>query len=305
MYYEKSVVTISVVNFKCVWGNKQENLKRICGYVEALAKRGSEIIVLPETALVGYENDREVQDRSQKMQARLAEPIDGPAVSAVAEITKKYGVYAVFGMSERGADDLVYNTAAVCGPDGIIGGYRKIHLPKEEVYWANRGRDPMVFQTPWGPVGVSICYDTYYFPEVIRYARAKGARLHLNPTIVCKEEVPGDMCRVTLESSVIQNSMYIASSGMAGKGAYNFAVGGSSIIGPSVHISDVHYYAGAPFHAPGGAEQEVYTATVDLALADNVSDWNLYCLNEAVGSPDFRPDLYAQWNEEIVKDHNW
>lgn len=303
--YERSVATISVVNFKCVWGDKEENLRRILGYTEALAKRGSEIIVFPETALVGYENERTVADKARKMQARLAEPIPGPSTEAVAALTKKYGVYVAFGMSELGTDGLTYNAAAVCGPDGVIGSYRKIHLPKEEVYWANRGQAPLVIPSPWGPIGIGICYDSYFFPELIRYYRAKGARLYLNPTIVCQEEVPGDMCRVTLEANVIQNNIFIASAGMAGKGAYNFAIGGSSIIGPSTHLSDVHYYAGKPFHAPGGDEEEVFTATIDLALADNVSDWNLYCLNDAVGAPDFRPELYQQWNQEILDDHNW
>lgn len=303
--YEKTIANISVVNFKCVWGNKEENLKRICGYVEALGKRGSDFIVLPETALCGYENERTESDKMKKMQARIAEPVPGPATEAVAAITKKYNCYAVFGMSEKGEDGLTYNCAAVCGPDGFVGKYRKIHLPKEEVYWANRGRDPLLFDTPWGPVGVGICYDTYFFPELMRYYRAKGARLYLNPTIVCQEEVPGDMCRVTLEAGVIQNNIYIASAGMSGKGAYNFAVGGSSIIGPSNHLSDIHYYAGKPFHAVGGDEEEVFTATIDLALADNVSDWNLYCLNDAVGSSDFRPDLYIEWNRDVFENQKF
>ena len=303
--YEKSVANISVVNFKIVWGNKEENLKRICDYVDCLARRGSDIIVFPETALVGYENERDVKERKNKMQVRLSEPIPGPSSNKVAELTKKYGVYVVFGMTELGDDGEVYNTIAACGPQGVIGKYRKIHLPKEEVFWARRGNEPLIIDTPWGPICVGICYDSYFFPEVIRYARAKGARLYLNPTIVCKEEVPGDMCRVTLEANVIANNIFIASAGVAGKGAYNFAVGGRSIIGPSTHLSDVHYYAGKPFHAEGGDEEEVFTATVDLALADNVSDWNLYMKNDEINSTDWRPELYIEWYKDILNDPEW
>ena len=113
------------------------------------------------------------------------------------------------------------------------------------------------------------------------------------------------MCRVTLEANVIANNIFIASAGVAGKGAYNFGVGGSSIIGPSTHISDIHYYAGKPFHAEGGDEEEVFTATVDLSLADNVSDWNLYMKNDEINTTDWRPELYVQWYKEILDDPNW
>ena len=100
-------------------------------YVDCLARRGSDIIVFPETALVGYENERDVKEKKDKMQVRLAEPVPGPSSNKVAELTKKYGVYVVFGMTELGDDGEVYNTIAACGPEGVIVKYIKIHLPKE------------------------------------------------------------------------------------------------------------------------------------------------------------------------------
>jgi hypothetical protein len=92
---------------------------------------------------------------------------------------QQYDVYAVFGMPERDGEH-VYNSAAVCMPDGTVKGYRKIHLPGNEINWAERGEDPLLFNTPWGPVGVGICYDIFEYPELARYYRAM-ARRRANP----------------------------------------------------------------------------------------------------------------------------
>jgi predicted amidohydrolase len=265
------------------------------------------MIVFPETAISGYENDLRTNDRTKKMHAIVAETIPGPATDLISETTKKYGVYAVFGMPERDKEDstIIYNSAPVFGPEGLIGVHRKVHLPKEEVYWAKRGNEPLVFDTPWGPVGVGICYDTYFFPELTRYARSKGARLFLNPTVVMRGDVPGDMCRITLEAQVIMNSMFIATSNIIGSGSRDFAIGGSSIIGPAARVSDITYYAGHPFHTPGSGEAGVYSATIDLAVCDIVSDWNLFRNNENVGTPDFRPDIYIELNKKTLNDPQW
>jgi len=138
-----------------------------------------------------------------------------------------------------------------------------------------------------------------------RNARAKGARLFLNPTVICRGDVPGDVAKLALESQAGINSMFIASANIVGKGPRDFAVGGSSIIGPATRVSDITYYAGHPFHTPGSGEACTYTATVDLAIADVVSDWNLFYYNENVGSPDYRPELYIDLNKKLIEDQEW
>ena len=176
----KDLMNIAVINFVTLWGDKEQNLSRITGYCEAAGKRGADFIVFPETALSGYDTDHD-HPRAEMMHTRLAETIPGPSTEAVAEIAKKYGLYVVFGMPER-ANGTVYNSAAIIEPNGKTYAYRKIHLPFDESSWAEPGDAPVLIPTPWGPVGVTICYDTYCFPELIRYYRAMGARLTLNVT---------------------------------------------------------------------------------------------------------------------------
>ena len=51
----KDIMTVAVVNFKVDACNKEGNLSRICGYAEAAAKRGADLVLLPELCLYGYD----------------------------------------------------------------------------------------------------------------------------------------------------------------------------------------------------------------------------------------------------------
>ena len=123
----KDIITVATVNFRVDAADKGSNLSRICGFTEAAAKRGADLILFPEMCLFGY--DYYVDENiSQEEKIQTAETISGPSCQAIAEITKKYGIYAVFGMAEKPEDTpdaTLYNSAVASGPEGIIGAYRK------------------------------------------------------------------------------------------------------------------------------------------------------------------------------------
>ena len=217
----KDVIKVSTVAFNAKWGDKEKNLNRMKGYIEAAASEGANLIVFPEMALTGYD-DEEDKAKPDKMQSKLAEVVPGPSSEAIAELTKKLGVYVAFGMPERDEKDssIIYNAACVCGPEGVIGAYRKIHLPYPEPHWATRGTKPFIFDTPWGPVGLAICYDTYCFQELMRYYAAKGCRLYINCTALAKCHGIA-LGSTTLEAGCITNQIYIVSANLAGTDKYN------------------------------------------------------------------------------------
>jgi len=95
---------------------------------------------------------------------RATELIPGPSSLEIAKLTAKYGVYVVYGFFEHDESDpkVLYNTAAIVGPEGIIGSYRKMHPTRIEK--VIRGREPVTFDTKWGPIGVGICFDNYQYP---------------------------------------------------------------------------------------------------------------------------------------------
>lgn len=288
----KDVLTVSVVTMNAGWGEKEKNLNRIKGYIECAGKRGSDLVVLPEMVLTGYDDVAETP-KEEKMQARLAETIPGPSTDEIAELTKKYGLYAFVGMPERAPEGL-YNSMALFSPDGFYGVYRKMHLPAPEPNWALRGDSPKLVETPWGPVGVSICFDSYYFPELMRYYVAKGARLIINCT--AHAHCHGHfMAKASLEVGSVMNGVFIASSNLGGPDLSNWFWGGSSIVGPSRKKREPYYYAGIPFYEEGCDEEGMYTATIDLALATR-----FLVQDNAAGYPDFRPDRYEKMYGELA-----
>ncbi len=293
----KDIMTVSVVTFHPEWSAKEKNLNRILGYIECAAKRGSDLIVFPEMALTSYD-DMPNTPREEKMQTLLAEPLPGPSSDQIARLSQQYGIYILLGMPERSTESAktVYNSLAAFGPTGLVGAYRKMHLPNPEPNWATRGDTPMLLDTPWGPIGLTICYDIYCFPEMLRYYTAKGARLIINSTALGKCH-GSQLGSSSLESNALINGVFIATANLGGPDKSNYFWGGSSIIGPSCKRSATHYYAGLPFTAPHADEESMYTATIDLSLASRM----LVKYNPAVGSPNFRPEKYIAMYQELLQ----
>ena len=211
----KHVMKISTVAFHAIWGKKELNLQRMLDYIELAAGEGSNLVVFPEMALTGYDDKKE-QPKAEKMQVLQAETVPGPSSQRIAEAARKFGLYVAFGLPERDrwAPGAVYNSACVCGPEGILGVYRKIHLAYPEPHWAIRGRDPFLFQTPWGPIGVGICYDSYCFPELMRYYAAKGCRAYLNLSAHAKCHGTA-LGNASLVSASIVDHIYVVTSNLA------------------------------------------------------------------------------------------
>jgi len=299
------MVRVSVVNFRCEWGDKQANLEKMAGYIEQA--KDSDIIVFPEAALSGYDNIPEAP-KSEKMQTLTAETIPGPATDTVYKLAKEYGSTIVFGMFERDLEkpDIVYNAAAIVRPSGDVFKYRKVHLPDDEGTWATRGEKLVTFDTEWGPVGISICYDTYTFPEHIRYSRGKGARLHINCTANFTELWDNVPFRPMLEEKTLTNQIYIATAGQCGLSRHMTYIGGSSIIGTAEDCKkSVKYYAGLPFGEEGNDMEALYTADLDLDGIDKRFFNPMFERNPHTGRPDFAPEIYARAFAEIAESEEW
>lgn len=298
MEYQRDVMNAAVVNFKADTASKENNLKRIIDFSIAAAKRGADLVLFPELCLTGYDfYVNEAIDYPEKLAA--AETVNGPACTRIAEVAKNYGIYIVFGMAERLAEtpEILYNSAVAAGPDGVIGSYRKIHPFDAENKYFSKGDTPFLFETPWGPISIGICYDTYQFPELMRYYVSKGSRLYLNPTAVI-EEIPKEGSRQaflnyyapTLEYGVLCNTIFIASANLTGYDDTNYFGGGSAVIGPKItpfFETDVTYYAGDK----DCVQEGIFLATIDLSLAKR----RLMDDSGAAGEPDYRPELYRKF----------
>lgn len=291
----KDNMRIGVVNMQAFSGEKKKNLEAMFFYIKEAAAQKVDMLILPELCLQGY--DLFVDEAiSQEEKIAVAESIDGDSCKAIQEMALHTKQYIVFGMAELAADEkTLYNTAVAVSPTGEKWAYRKIHpFAKENLSFA-KGEQPLLLDTPWGPVGVGICYDTYQFPELMRYYAYHGARLYVNPTAV-SEEVDKQGSREaflryykpTLEYGVLANTIYIASANLVGKDTFNTFGGGSVIIGPKqsdFYETDVCLYGGGYDCIEAG----LFVADVDVSLATR----QIFLPNPyAQGEPDFRPEIY-------------
>ncbi len=167
---------VAAVQMDCRVGQKAANVARSLALIEQAAARGAAIAVLPELCNTGYVFD------SRPEAFGLAESVpDGPTAQAWIAAAARLNIHIVAGITER-AGDRLYNAAAVIGPHGHLGTYRKLHLWGEENLFFEPGDLGLpVFDTAHGRLGVAICYDGW-FPEVYRLLADQGVDIVCMPT---------------------------------------------------------------------------------------------------------------------------
>jgi predicted amidohydrolase len=265
--YERNekTVTVSVVNFNPVWGDKAANLQKIKTMVISASQEGSNIIAFPELALSGYEcGDEARQDNKPcSMHDEAAETIPGPSTEEIAKLTKELGIYVFLGMPERDKKDpeVRYISVAVVGPEGILGKYRKIHLAPLPTFTERvcfkPGNELPVFETKYGRIGVQICADFWVYPELSRILCLKGARLIINCAACLVNPTGPEFIAQITGSRGTENFVYAASASLAGKERTLSYYGRSTISGrefPSLK----------QIFAQGGDGEEIVSATLSF-----------------------------------------
>lgn len=158
-------------------GEAVVNTREAVKWIAEAAEAACDLIVLPECALTGYGfNSREELES-------VALTIDGPEMASVLEICVSKNLHAIVGFFEK-AGNKIFNTAALVGPNGLVGCHRKAHLPYlGGDRFADRPEEaaPSVFRTDFGTIGISICYEIR-FPEVMRTLVLEGAEIIALPT---------------------------------------------------------------------------------------------------------------------------
>jgi predicted amidohydrolase len=166
-------VRIAAIQTDPSLGNVAKNLEGILAAIKATT---ADLLVFPECALTGYGFG------SLEEGWRISEAIPGPSAGRIAEACRTTKRHAIVGMLERSGDRL-YNCAVLFGPDGVVGGYRKAHLPHLGIdRFATPGDSSFpVFELPFGRAGILICYDLS-FPEAARVLKLDGAQVICVPT---------------------------------------------------------------------------------------------------------------------------
>src|SRR5262245_14514757 len=147
------------------------NLDKAAELVRRARARGAELIVLPENFALFTSDEEAKLGRAET----LSQGAPGPILGALGALARETGAHLVAGgMPEKGPPGRIHNLCALVGPDGAVrAAYRKIHLfdvrtPDGVEYRESKavepGTEPVVAETPWGGLGLSVCYDLR-FPE--------------------------------------------------------------------------------------------------------------------------------------------
>ncbi len=251
------------------------NLARCAELVRAAVVQGANWVGLPENfAYLGSDRDHKLS---------LAEDLDaappGPILAAMQLLARSTGVHLLLGgFPERLAQTegtRIGNTSVLLAPNGdIVGRYRKVHLFDVEVPGGQRfcesddvqaGEQPQVAQTPWGGLGLSVCYDLR-FPELYRHYSAQAARFLSVPSAFTRQTGP-DHWHALLRARAIENQAFVIAPAQWGQhGPRRASYGHALIVDPWGTVI-----------AECGDHEGFAIATLDLDYQDSVRN-RLPCL---------------------------
>jgi N-carbamoylputrescine amidase len=256
---------------------KQANLVRMLSCIEAAAAKGVQVLVLPELCLPGYLLSGTPAEAAEINHSLADFPGSSTALSQLADAARRFQMVLAFGFCERDGSDY-YNSIGLIDADGTWLGTRRKNPLSPHPYETDSFREPdaaqrsAVFQTQFGTVGLSNCFDGE-FPESIRRMRLAGAELLLWSNAGTGNPETGHSARINSAGCYAQsNRMWVVCCNAVGGNCY----GTSVIVGPS----------GEPLVILPPKEEALGIATINLSLT---SDWERW-----------RSRLDPIWKEEAA-----
>ena len=176
-------VTLGLVQMQ-MSADPADNLARAMAQVREAARRGAQVVCLPELFQSRYFCQTEDHEFF-----KLAEPMPGPGTERLGRLAGELGIVLIASMFEKRAEGLYHNTTAVLDADGrFLGKYRKMHIPDDPNYYEKFYFTPgdlgyRSWDTRFGKAGVLICWDQWY-PEAARLTAMTGAQILFYPTAI-------------------------------------------------------------------------------------------------------------------------
>src|SRR5436190_9306565 len=272
-------ITIAIAQIDIAFADRERNLARMIQVLEGTAAKDAKLTVFPEAALTGYCFDSLEQAQPH------AEPIPGPSTERMTQVCRKLGVFVVYGLLEADGDR-IFNACALVGPKGVVGSYRKIHLPFLGIdRFTTPGDRPFAVHDAAGMrIGMHICYDGG-FPESARLMMLQGADLVVLPT----NWPPGSECMAgfAVNTRAMENNIYYAACDRVGDERGFHFIGQSKICDPS----------GRALAEASHDREEILYAQIDVEKARRKKIIRVPNLHEIDRLRDRRPEMYG----EIVK----
>jgi predicted amidohydrolase len=230
-------------------GDLAHNLLQIDRQCLAASKAGCQLLVLPECALSGYC----FGSRDEALASSVT--LDGKEIEQLVAIARRDNLLLVVGLLERTREKL-FNAQVLVGPSGLIGSYRKIHIPHLGVdRFVDPGDRPFaVWEANGARIGLAICYDSS-FPETCRVLALQGADI-----IALSTNWPSaafHTARIVPPARSMENHLFFLASNRIGAERGVTFCGQSSICGPD----------GIELARAEHADEALLVSVIDLAAA--------------------------------------
>lgn len=166
---------VALIEFRSVVGDVDANVERALEMTDRAAREGADLAVLPELWNTGYLAGRLLPD--------LAEPLSGRSISSLSDAARRHRLWILAGSIAESRGRRRYNTSVLVDARGKVRlVHRKVHLwTAYERRWFAPGAGFRTTQTPWGRVGIMVCYDGDFL-EVPRLLALQGATILFHPS---------------------------------------------------------------------------------------------------------------------------
>ncbi len=203
------------------------NLDRVSQLCRRARARGAELAVLPENFALMASDETLKHRHAVRISGQGG---SGEILERMQGLAHELGMRLILGgLPEQSSEPgRVHNTCVSLDPDGSIAGvYRKIHLfdvdfpgaattlRESDTVRAGDADQAVVVPTPWGGLGLSICYDLR-FPELYRRLVQGGAKLLVVPAAFTLH-TGKDHWHVLLRARAIENQCFVLAAAQQGR----------------------------------------------------------------------------------------
>jgi len=210
---------IKVACVQLTAGNDVEaNLAAAAAGVREAAREGASLVALPEYAVLLDGSGRVMRERSPA-------EAQHPALPAFRALARETGSWILVGSITVALDDgrMANRSYLVSATGEIVARYDKIFmfdatLPGGKVIRESSAYRPgdtaVLAPTPWGPLGMTVCYDLR-FPQLYRALAQAGATFLAVPSSFQQETGPAHW-HVLLRARAIECASYVIAPAMCG-----------------------------------------------------------------------------------------
>jgi N-carbamoylputrescine amidase len=254
---------------------KERNLERALNLAQLAVEKGAKVICFPELFTTHWFPREMNPDHFS-----LAEEKEGPSIQSMQQIAREHEVVVVCPLFEKDPLGSYYNSAVVVDAGGgVLGSYRKVHVPQiplwEERFYFSPGNFGFpVFKTKFADIGIQICWDNF-FPEGTRILALKGAQIIFCPTAAAFASKK--RWETVISSHAISNGVFMFRINRVGSEEKQDFYGNSFCVSPEGELLD----------KPTGMKESVVLIDVDLESIERVRrEWTFL--------RDRRPELYGE-----------